>query len=730
MIQEVPAFCGKDCGGDACPLLAIVEDGKVSGLKANPAAGGFIKACPRGYQLHQAGQAADRLTRPLIAKGPRGSGRFREASWDEALGLVAARLGELRLRHGGSAVLSVGGAGSTGCLHGTSALLSRFMNASRSLQPDPGPACFLGGSYSNGAAVHVLPYLFGDQAGSSGWDAATVQYSELIVLWGANLLEARLGSELGSRVSEAARQGVPVVAVDPRYSRSARTLNARWLAIRPGTDAALLLAVIQVLLAENRVDLDRARSLASGIDELADYVCGRQDGKLRDPAWAEPICAVPADVIRAFARQYAAAKPAMLIPGYSIQRVRAGEESFRLTVALQVLTGNLGIKGGSSGSINNRLSKPWVGSLPKLERGDEIRIPVLRWPDAILEGKAGGYPADIRAAYFAGSNYVNQGADIGKNSRAMQALEFAVCHELFLTPTARLCDVVLPVAGPLEKADIGKPWLGNYLLYKPQVCPPPDRVRSDYAIFADLADRMGFGSAFHQERSEAAWLEHFLDESEIVDRSGFKTSGIYLGADQERVGLAAFAADPAGQPLSTPSGKVEILSRTYAESGGGPALPEWTPPETDPHHPLLLISPKTIYRTHSQNGGGLAWFGQAAGQSVEQPATRPPSNPVRPDFGELTVHPADAAKLDLSDGQTVEIYNSTGCVQARLRLTPDIMPGVVCLHEGVWTNLAGLKPDGSLSADFGSANRLSSTTGSGPAVAPVMHGIPVSLRTI
>jgi anaerobic dimethyl sulfoxide reductase subunit A len=692
MIQRVPTFCGKDCGGGACPLLAIVEDGVVTGIERNPA-GRDLKPCPRGYELHLAHGAPERLLSPMIADGPRGSGRFREADWDEALDLTARRLGDVRARLGADAVLALGSAGSTGALHNSENLLARFLGAA-------GGATGLSSNYSNGAARFVLPYLFGSAAAESGWDAKTVRDSRLVVLWGANVLEARLGTELGTEIAAAARAGTPVVVIDPRRSRTAKALGARWIPIRPGTDAAMMLAVLYALFRDGRIDRRRADSLSVGLDDIERYVSGAADGVERSPEWAEPRCGVSASDIEDFARRYASARPAMLVPGYSIQRVRDGEETFRLTVALQVATGNFGIPGGSTGSLNNRLPTPRAGSLPAIDRGSPT-VPIVRWPDAILEGRAGGYPSDVAAAYVAGFNAVNQGADCRKSIRAMESLEFSVCHEMFMTPTARYCDVVLPVASPLEKEDLCSPWLGNYLLYKPAAVTPRGLCRSDYDIFADLAARLGFGAAFSGGLDASGWIDRFIAESEVADEAAFRESGVYFGADRARVGLARFAADPEGHPLPTPSGKVELRSEAYARDTGRQAIPAWVDAPAAPDLPYLLVSPKTILRTHSQGGG-------ARGGA---------------DAGELTVSTADAERLGVSNGDTLSISNDGGSIEARVVVSDDIAAGVVCLHEGAWLEPG---PDG---VDRGGcANTLTSTVGSGPATAPVMHGLPVRVK--
>ena len=180
-MAKVPVFCGKDCGGNACPLLATVEDGQVVRIANNPAAGPYLKGCQRGFDLAKERCASDRLLKPLIRTGERSSGQFREAPWKEALDLVAARLGELRAKHGPHTVLNLSSAGATGALHATEPLLARFLNLS-------GGATVLKGSYSIGAAHFVLPYLFGPDWKASGLDAATLRQARMIILWGANIL--------------------------------------------------------------------------------------------------------------------------------------------------------------------------------------------------------------------------------------------------------------------------------------------------------------------------------------------------------------------------------------------------------------------------------------------------------------------------------------------------------------------------------------------------------------
>lgn len=712
-----PVFCGHDCGGDACPLLATVESGRVVRISHNPSSGRYIRGCRKGYELPAFHYSPKRLRVPLIAAGPRGSGQFREASWDEALDLVTRRLGDIRARHGADSILRLASAGSTGALHDTEALSGRYLNAT-------GGCCNLSGSYSNGAARSVLPWILGPEWKDSGFDASTMRHASLIILWGANIPDTRLGAETPSRLAEAAARGVPLVVIDPRRTAATRLPGARWIPCRPGTDAAFMLALLFVLLEENLVDHGFVAERAAGFETLAAYVrgyataagsatatdsAGSANAEPKSPEWAEAITGVDAAVIRDLARLWASTKPAMLFPGYSIQRVAGGEECFRLTVALQLATGNFGIPGGSTGSLNNRLRGPRVGRIGDFSAPGAPSVPLLRWPDAILEGRSGGYPADIAAAYVAGCNYLNQGADIAKSRVALEALEFSVCHEMFLTPTAQYCDVVLPVASPLEKEDIGIPWAGNYLLYKDRVVRTEGLARSDFDIFADLADRAGAaaGAAFSEGKSEHEWVESFLADSEVGDRSGFKKSG-FFGIESERAGCDAFAADPSGHPLGTASGKVELECRAYAEATGFSAIPIWKAPPRDPAYPLDLVTPKMAWRTHSQSG--------ASENNGVDPVGRPHG---------VSIHPADAKTRGIADGDRIRLRNERGSVVSAARLSDDIMPGTLSLPEGIWFDPGAAGEDLS-----GSANFLTSTAGTGATSACVMHAIPVEAEKL
>ena len=227
-------------------------------------------------------------------------------------------------------------------------------------------------------------------------------------------------------------------------------------------------------------------------------------------------------------------------------------------------------------------------------------------------------------------------------------------------------------------------------------------ARSDYDVLWDLADRLGFGQEFSEGRTAGEWVQHFIEHSEIADPAEFRLTGIYLAPDQERVGLAEFGVDPEGHPLSTPSGKVEIASERYARETGFPAIPTWQAPPEDERYPLRLITPKSPHRTHSQ------------GSNIPELRER--------DRHALGMHPQDAAPRGIADGDTVCLSNAQGTVRVPVCLSGELLPGVVSLPEGIWVELDAEGVDGG-----GAANMLTSTEGTVPGIACIMHAVSVQV---
>jgi len=688
----VPVACNFDCGG-GCSLLAYTSNGKITKLIDNPEAGKYHRACVRGLQQGRVQGARDRLTSPLIRTGSRGSGEFREASWAEALDMVADRLKAIKEEHGMESVIYLGGSGGPrGSLHNPKRLTMRFLG-------------MYGGfvermnSYSTAASSFATPFVLGSN--QVGFDAGSLEDSELIILWGANIVDNRFGSELESRIREARTRGVRVVVIEPRKTRTVKTLGTDWLPVYPGTDSALMLAVLHVLITEELVDREYIEKYCYGFDELERHVLGLDDGFPKTPEWAEGVCGTPRDRITWLARLYGETHPTTMIPGLSIQRTMGGEEAYRLSITLQATTGNIGVPGGSSGGyMAVTLPGPRVGSIGIPDNPVDIKIPVYTWPDMVLGGKAGGYQSDIKAIINVGGNYLIQGSDIHKNIRAFQKAEFTLGIDRFLTDTARHCDAVLPSTTFLERNDIVAGG-GNYVLYSNKVQAKPEGTRHDYDIFCDLAERLGFGERYSEGKSEEDWLREFIEGSDVPDFEEFTRKGIHWGAEQKRVAFSDFIKDPEVYPLNTPSGKIQISSEAYAVTGGK-AIPTSKPFETNEMYPLRLITPKSRYHIHSQNYN-IKWFNDRERDG-------------------LWINPGDASERGIEDGDRIKVFTPQGTMVTESYVTEDIIKGVVCLYEGAWLDMKGSIDHG------GSVNILTSTEPTLPSRGSRTHTVLVQVE--
>jgi len=298
--RTLPVACPLDCGG-GCPLIAHNEAGRVVKITNNPNGNRYMAGCIKGLQMTRVLYAPDRLKKPLIRVGPRGSGEFREAEWDEAIDLVAERLTEIKERCGAGSIFRFGSAGtSTGALYETVNITRRFL-------------ALLGGytdiidGYSSAAGKYTTPFVLGTKA--AGIDVGTLRSSKMIILWGANIAEARLEGALEAHVREAKARGVEVVFIDPRRTLTAKTLATKWIPIYPGTDSAMMMAILNVLTTEGLVDREFVEKYSYGFDELVDHVLGHDDGMPKTPEWAESICGTPTAEIKDLARRYGQQPP-------------------------------------------------------------------------------------------------------------------------------------------------------------------------------------------------------------------------------------------------------------------------------------------------------------------------------------------------------------------------------------------------------------------------------------
>ncbi len=693
-VKQYSVSCNKDCGA-GCPLTASVVNNRIIKIGNNKLSPKYFSGCSRRFHFSEALYSEKRITTPLKRISERGEGKFKKISWDEALETISKKLNSFKSEHGAEAIITLGGSGSCrGAIHNTHILPKRFFRLF-------GECTETSGNYSSQAVSYSMPYILGN--GPNGVDPLTLQQSELIILWGANISDTRFSCQLENIILEQKNKGVPVIVIDPRKSRSAKILGSEWIKINPGTDIVLMSAILYELITKSLIDKDFINKYCTGFDLYHDYTLGKMDNTPKTPEWAEKICGTHAKTIKKFAHLYGSTSPAALIPGLSIQRTIGGEEASRAAIVLQAVTGNIGKKGGTSGGrFWNSMRTPFCPSLPVPEHNNSINVPVYKWADAILKGKQGEYPSDIKMIYNVGGNYLSQGSDINKNIKAFNAVDFSVCHDCFLTPTAKYCDIVLPTTMWPERKDvIFAP--DNYLYYSNQAVNPPFNVMNDYDIFSKLADKLRFAKEFTQNKNANEWIDFLISKSEIKDITKFKTTGIYEGKNQYRVALADFIKFPEKHPLSTPSGLIEIYSEKYQKETSYPGLPEIRYYESAKKYPIRLITPHTRFRVNSSNSN-IDFYLDKEDDS-------------------LWLNSQDAESRQIKNGAIVQVFNQTGVIRIKAKLTDEIKEGVACINQGIWPVNFNKTIDGS-------ANILSSTQPTMPSYGARTHSINIEIKTI
>jgi len=690
-----------------------------------------LRGCLRGRSYRQRLYSAERLLYPMMRVGERGEGKFKRVSWDEALNFVAMKMLQIKNTYGPTALVDQSYAGASyGVLHKSDqieGLLGRFLG--------------MFGCRTNSWSV---PSYQGTTT-SSRWTFGTIEdgneddayaHSKLIIMWGWNPAYTFHGGNTFYYMRLAKQRGCKFVLVDPQYTDSAAVYDAWWIPIRPNTDAAMMAGMAYHIFSNNLQDQafidkfcqgmdegtmpDWAKDTPNGQENFKDYILGKYDGTPKTPEWAAAICGVPAADIVKLAEMYAKTKPAALKASWAPGRNSYGEQYNRMAVALQSMTGNIGVLGGCSEGVGkawhpeavaypyDEWANVWFASI-KSDRWAHI---VLNYPNVKREevglwprnDQLDGVIPNIKGIFWQGSNWFNQLTNINKEIEAVKKLELVVCMDATITPSGLFADVLLPVATHFERHDVALPWYkGHYYIHRPKVIEPMGESRTDFQIFTELAYRIGeldpqgygmFGKLYNPKADRSYFLNpDAVDEAYLTDWwnnrvmhhhhidmswEEFKGYGIYkFLLDKPHVAFRAQIEE--GKPFQTPSGKIEILANELAyiqdwtKTKYGehvPSIPKWVEPweslnsAKTKDYPFHLVSPHPRWRTHSIFNN-CAWLRE----TYEQ---------------ECTINASDAKKLGIKTGDTVELWNERGKVVVPAYVTERCMPGVLVLHEGAW----------------------------------------------
>jgi anaerobic selenocysteine-containing dehydrogenase len=645
----VRAACPHDCP-DTCAMLVTVKDGvavKVQGDPDHPFTDGSL--CTKVAHYPERTYSPDRLLHPLRRTGPKGKGEFKRISWDEALDEIAAKLKALAAENPES-IMPLNYAGTMGMLQ-YSSMDRRFFHKLGATQLER-TLCSSAGKAGIKATL----------GGSYGMDPEHYQDSKLIVIWGSNPITSNL--HFWSRAQEAKRRGAKLVAIDPYRSLTAEKCS-QHIALLPGTDGALALGMMHVLIAEGLVDEDYVSKYTLGYEELKERV------KRYPPEWAARICGIGVEEVVQLARDYGTLKPAAIRLNYGMQRHAGGGIAARTIACLPALTGAWR---DPAGGILLTTADNYNFDHAKLERPDLMPARFGKsGPRVINHSKLGdaltAAESPIRAVIVYNNNPVAVCPDSSKVVEGFKREDlFCVVMDSFLTDTADYADIVLPATTQLEHTDIHKSYGHLYVLANNPAIAPVGESLPNAEVFRRLAARMGFEE------------ECFRDSDDTLARQAIGSGHANLaGMDWEalkkngwqRLALPKVFAPFAKGGFHTPSGKCEFFSASLKAQGVDP-LPFYNPPAELPssnpqlasRYPLSFLSPP-VRNFLNSSFANLPRFREAEGE---------PS---------LELHSADAAQRGIADGDAVRVFNDRGSFTLKARVNDKPRRGVV-VAPSVW----------------------------------------------
>ena len=669
------------------------------------------RACQRGRSIRYWINSPDRLNFPMKRVGKRGSGEFEQISWEEAIDTIATQYKRILDAYGPESIFIQYASGvNSGNIGG---FLSRLVNLN-------GGSLKRYGSYSSAQISNALPWLYGTRAANGFSD---IFASKLVVLFGDNSCETKQsgGGPTFHLMKAIEASGAKCIVIDPRYSDTAAAHADQWIAIRPGTDAALVDACAYVMISEDLVDHEFIDTYSIGFDDetmpedlkgkgmsYKDYILGNgADGTPKDPAWASAITGIAPGVIEALAREIATTKPCAIYQGKGPQRRGNGEQTARAICMLAVLTGNVGILGGNTGSdVDGYYMPAWFG-VPNSGNPVQKSIASFTWTDAVdhgeqmtavRDGVRGADKLDVPIKMiwnYAGNCMTNQHSDINRTHEILSdesKCEFIVLWDTFMTDSAKYADILLPDLMAVEQPNIiQSEYAGNmaYYIAGTAVTSPKFERRTLYSVLSDIAEKLGQKEEFTEGMDELQWLKKIYEEQALpgdADAPSFEQmleQGIYrkLCPDGHHIALKAFRDDPVANPLNTPSGKIEIYSQALMDR-----IADWELPEGDYISALPVYCPEAegyadpLAQTYPLQLTGFHFKGRTHSSygSIEVLKALNPQ--------ELWINPIDAEARGIMNGDPVKIYNDRGCVEIPAKVTPRIVPGTVAMGQGAWHN--------------------------------------------
>jgi anaerobic selenocysteine-containing dehydrogenase len=636
-------------------MLVQVEDGRaveVAGDPDHPPTRGFL--CTKVTRYLERVYNPGRLLYPMRRAGRKGEGKFERITWSEAVSEIAARFKEISdSADGPEAILPYSYGGTMGIVNGSSMDRRFFYRLGASK---------LARTICSSAGGDAMKLTLGATIGT---DPEQIHRARLIVLWGTNTLTSNI--HLWPEIKEALEAGSRLIGIDP-YRNHTMDHCHEFLQLRPGTDAALALAVMNVILREGLEDREYIEAHTLGFEGM------RKRAEEFPPERAAAICGLPESQIVAFAREYATTRPAVIRTNYGLQRHAGGGNAVRAISSLPAITGSWRDAGGGvllSTSGMFRLNESAL-QRPDLIRGNPRTINMSRLGEALT-----GASPPVRALYVYNSNPAAIAPD---QSRVIEGLMredlFTVVHEQFQTDTADYADILLPATTQLEHRDMVRPYGHYYLVYNEPAIAPMGEAKPNAEVFRMLAEALGFDEDCFKDTDE-----EIIRQAIDTDYAPFQ--GITLERLKKdgwaRLNLPGEFAPFAEGGFPTRSGKCEFYAESLEQQGMDP-WPAYIPPretseaapELAARYPLQLISPPANTFLNSSFSHLESFL-----KSERRPV--------------VLINPEDAARREISDGDMVSVFNDRGRCHLIARVSDRVKPGVACALSTWWNKLS---PDG------------------------------------
>jgi anaerobic selenocysteine-containing dehydrogenase len=631
-VKSVRVVCAHDCP-DMCSLIAHVEDGKVVRIQGDPDhpyTAGF--ACGKVNRDADLVNSPERVATPLKRIGLKGSGQFKPIGWDEALDEIAAKWQAIIRESGPLALLGYAYSAHQGLMN--RGLVNGLFHALGASRLQAGTVC-------DTCCETAWDMTLGPVGGA---DPESVVHSDLVISWGADLAATNVHFWALAE-EQRKKRGVPIVVIDPRRTRSAKVADL-YLPIRIGTDAALALGIMHILVRDRRADRDYIAQHTLGFDKVEREILPKFT-----PARTAEITGLAVADIEKLAAMYGTAKAALIRLGEGMTRLTHGGQALRTVALLPGVSGHYAVKGGgallltaASCDLNyNAVRKPSGPATARL-------VNHLRLGEELLHMK----DPPLRALYISANNPAVTCPEVHKVRRGLAREDlFTVVHDPFMSDTARFADILLPAATYLETDDLYRAYGAYWMQWGQQAAAPQGEARSNFDVAQALAQRMGLTD------------EIFTLSPQDAARALFKgATGPAAKADPARLFAGEsinIAHDWNGQPFKTPSGKLEFYSEQLARQGISP-MPDWNEDPIEMAEaakwPLRLLTAPGYFQAHTAYSG-VSFLRQREGKPF------------------CVLNPEDAGQRGLKQGDEVRLFNDRGAIGLMLQVSDEVQPGVV-----------------------------------------------------